>query len=71
MGVKGADRRITDELRVEVEVKKHFKKKLARSSLTWAGRAERMGDEKLTKRADAQKVEENQGKEDRNCLKET
>ena len=56
---------------MEVGVKEHFKKKLARSSLTRAGRAERMGDEKLTKRADAQKVDGKQGKEDRNCLKET
>ena len=71
MGVKRADRRISDELRMEVGMKEHFKKKLARSSLTRAGRAERMGDEKLTKRADAQKVDGKQGKEDRNCLKET
>ena len=34
-------------------MKEHFKKKLARSSLTWAGHAERMGDDKLAKRADA------------------
>ena len=33
-----------------------FKKKLVRSRLKWAGHVERMGDEKLTKRADAQKV---------------
>ena len=32
-------------------------KKLARSILTWAGHAERMGDEKFAKRADAQKVQ--------------
>ena len=38
-----------------------FKKKLVRNSLTWAGHAERMGDEKLAKRADAQKVEGKRG----------
>ena len=30
-------------------MKDNFKKKLARSSLTWAGQAERMGNEKLAK----------------------
>ena len=54
VGVKGVDKRRMDELTVEVEI---FKKELATSSLTWAGHAERMGDGKLTKRADAQKVE--------------
>ena len=34
VGVKRADKRRTDELRVEVGVKDSFKKKLARSSLT-------------------------------------
>ena len=57
VGVKRADKRRTDELRVEVGVKDNFKKKLARNCLTWAGHAEMMGDEKLAKRADAQKVE--------------
>ena len=42
-------------MRVEVGVKKSSKKKLVRS--TWVGRVEQMGDEKLVKRADAQKVE--------------
>ena len=46
-----------DELRVEVGVKESFKKKLVRSWLKWAGQVDRMGDEKLAKRADAQKVE--------------
>ena len=46
-----------DELRVEVGVQVIFKKKLARSRLKWAGNVERMEDEKLAKRADAQKVE--------------
>ena len=49
VGVKRADKGKTNEL--------FFKKELARSSLTWAGHAETMGDEKLAKRADAQKVE--------------
>ena len=38
---------------MEVGVKESAKKKLARSRLIWA---ERMGDEKLAKRADSQKV---------------
>ena len=38
-----------------------FKKKLARSSLTWAGHAERIEDEKLYERADAQKMEGKSG----------
>ena len=46
-----------DELKVEVRVKDSFKMKPARSRLMWAGHVERMGDEKLAKRADAQKVE--------------
>ena len=41
VGVKRADKRTTNELRVEVRVQEFFKKKLARSSLTWAGHAER------------------------------
>ena len=41
-------------MRVEVGTKGNSKKKLAR---TWAGHVETMGDEKLAKRADAQKVE--------------
>ena len=36
-----------------------FKKKLVRIILKWARHVERMGDEKLAKRADAQKVEGN------------
>ena len=39
----------------------NVKKKLARSSLTRAGHAERMGEEKLAKRADAQKVKRKRG----------
>ena len=43
-------------MRVEVEVKKSSKKKLVRR--TWAGHVEKMGDDKLAKRADARKVVE-------------
>ena len=55
--MKGADKRRMDELRVEVGVKESFKKKLARRRKKWAGHVERMGDGKLAKRADPQKVE--------------
>ena len=41
---------------MEVGVKESSKKQLVRS--TWAGHVEEMGDEKLAKRADTQKVEE-------------
>ena len=44
-------------LRVEAGGKGSFKKKLLRSRLKWAGHMERMGDEKLTKRLDAEKVD--------------
>ena len=57
VGVKTADKRRVDELRVEVGVKERFKKKLVRSSLTRAGHVERMGDEKLTRRTYAQKMD--------------
>ena len=67
MGSKIADKRRTDELSVEVGVKENVKKKLARSSLTWADHAESMEDEKLAERTDAQKVEGKRGKEDRKC----
>ena len=67
MGVKRADKRRVDELRVEVGVKERFKKKLVRSSLTRAEHVERMGDEKLTRRTDAQKMDGDGGEEDRNC----
>ena len=45
-----------DELRVEVRVKECFPNKLVRSRLNLAGHVERMGDEKLAKRSDTQKV---------------
>ena len=51
------DKRRMDELRVEVGVKESFKKNLVMSRLKWVGHVERMGDEKLAKGADTQKVE--------------
>ena len=42
VGDKRADQRRTNELSVEAGVKEKVKKKLARSSLTWAGHAERV-----------------------------
>ena len=55
VGVKRAEKRIIDEIRVEIDVKERVKKKLVRS--TRAGRVERMGDAKLAKRADTQTAE--------------
>ena len=52
MGVERAGMRLMDELSVEVGVKQ-----LVRSRLEWARHMDRMGDEKLVKRAEAQKVE--------------
>ena len=43
------------EMSVEVRMKDSSKMKLVSS--TWAGHVEKMADEKLAKRADAQKVE--------------
>ena len=40
-----------------LEWRKVLKKKLIRSRLNWTRHVERMGDEKLAKKADAQKVE--------------
>ena len=48
-------------------MKESFKKKLMGNRLTWAGQVERIGDEKLTKRVDVQKVEGKGGYEDRKC----
>ena len=45
------------ELTVEGGVKESFKKKLGRSRLKLTGHLERMGDRKMVKRANAQKVE--------------
>ena len=50
MGVKRADKRRMDELRLEVGVKESIKKELVTSRLKWAGHVERMGDEKPGKR---------------------
>ena len=50
---------------MEVGVNESSKKKLVRG--TWAGHGDKGGDEKLAKRADAQKVEGGGGLEDRNC----
>ena len=57
VGVKRADKRRVDKMRVEVGVKESVKKELMGS--VWAGRVEGMGDEKLAKSADpdAQTVE--------------
>ena len=44
MGVKRADKRRIDELRLEVEEEKSFRKKLVRSRLKWTGHMDRMGD---------------------------
>ena len=57
VGVKRAYKRRMGELRVAVGVKERFKKKLVRDRFKWAGHMARMGDENLTKRADAQKLE--------------
>ena len=65
--VKRADKRRMEDMRVEVGVKDSFKKKLVSRRLTWAGHVERMGDEKLTKRTDVQKMDGEGGEEDRNC----
>ena len=48
-------------------MKDSFKKKLLRSRLKWAGHVERMGDDKLAKRTDFQKVEGKGGEVDREC----
>ena len=73
VGVKRADRRRTNELRVEDGVKEHLQKKLA-SSVTLAGHARgKDGRYKtLAKRANAQKMEGKRGQEALgDCLKET
>ena len=48
-------------------MKNSFKKKLVRSRLKWASYVEKMGDEKLAKRADTQKAEGKGGKEHQDC----
>ena len=66
VGVNSADKRRLSELKVERRVKERYQKKLVRSRLTEAGHVKRMGDEKLSKRADAQKERGKVGDEDRN-----
>ena len=63
VGFERDDKRRTDGLRVEVGMKENFKKKLARSNLTWTGHAEGMGDEKLAELM----LRKWRGKENRNC----
>ena len=46
-----------EELREEVDVKESFRWKLMRRHLTGAGHVERVGGERLTKRADALRME--------------
>ena len=48
MGVKRANKRRMDKLRVEVGVKESFMKKLVKGTLKCAGHVERVGDEKRT-----------------------
>ena len=67
VGVKTADKRRMDKLRMDIGAKDSFKKKLVRSRLKWAGHVERKGDEKLAKGADAQKVKGKEDKEGREC----
>ena len=52
VGVKMADKRRMDELRVEVGVKDSFKNNLVKTRLKWTGHVERMG-EKLANRSHA------------------
>ena len=64
MEVKRVDKRRMDELNMEVGVKESSKKKLDMSRLKLVKYVGRMGDEKLVKRANAQKVGEKEGEED-------
>ena len=63
MGVMRVEKRLMDELRVEVGMMESLGKKLVRIRLTWAGHVERMGDETM---ADAGKWR-GKGGDDRNC----
>ena len=56
MGVKRADDRRRNDLRVDVGVKEGFKKKLVRSGLKWAGLVKKW-EMKNCQSADAQKVD--------------
>ena len=66
-GVKRADKRRMDELRMEVGLKESLKKKLVWSRLKWGGHVERMGDEKLAKEQMPRKQRSKGGEEDRAC----
>ena len=65
-GVKRADKRRRDELRVEVGGKENVKTKLVKGRLKWAGHDERMGDEKLAG-SPCRKWRGKGGEEDREC----
>ena len=56
-GVKRIDKRRIEELKEELDVKKSLARKLARSRLNCAGYVERMERVRLTKRADALRVQ--------------
>ena len=57
-----------EELRVDVGVKESFKKKLVRSRLKWAGHVDRIEDEKLANRADAQEMVGKEAKKTENAM---
>ena len=56
-GVKRVEKLRIEELMGEVGVKKSFKRKLVRSRLKWPGHVETMEGVRLTRRADALRVE--------------
>ena len=57
-----ADKGRVDELRVEVEVKESFTKKLVRNRLKWAGIVERMGDDNIGKEIRCPESERRRGR---------
>ena len=64
VGVKRADERGKDGLRVETGGKERFKNKLVMSRLHWASHVERMGDKKLQRYHMPRKWREKGAKED-------
>ena len=64
--MKGAYKRRIGKLRVEVSVKKRFKKNMVRSRLKWTGQ-KKYWMMRNWKRSDARKVAGKQGGEDREC----
>ena len=64
--MKREAKRRMDELRVEVGVKESFKKKLVR--LKWVRYVKRIGDEKLSKRADEKSRGENEERKIENVM---